>query len=120
MKRDFDLIRRILTDIERMPAGSFQSNLKYPEYSQATVDEHTILLHDAGLIKANISKLMGGGNSIHIVGLTWSGHDFLDAMKDDNLWNKAKENVLKPGVSITFDVLLEWLKIQAKQKLGLP
>lgn len=43
---------------------------------------------------------------------TWKGHDFLDAAKDDTLWNKAKEKFLIPGVSFTFDILFQWLKSQ--------
>lgn len=44
----------------------------------------------------------------------------IDATKDDSIWNKARENIFKPGVSFTFGLLLEWLKLEAKQKLGLP
>ena len=120
MKRDFDLIRRILTDIENIPAGKSMNNINYPEYNRSVVDHHIILLDEAGLIKAKILKTMGGIGAVHITGLTWSGHDFLDAMKDDTIWNKAKESVLKPGASITFGLLLEWLKTEAKLKLGLP
>ncbi|MDG2617731.1 DUF2513 domain-containing protein [Thermoleptolyngbya sichuanensis XZ-Cy5] len=50
--------------------------------------------------------------------LTWQGCEFADAVADDRLWNKAKENVLKPGISFTFDVLKEWLKAEISQ--GLP
>ena len=120
MKRDFDLIRRILTDIENVPAGKSLDKISYPEYDEPFIYEHVNILEEAGLIKAKILKAGTRIAAVHITGLTWSGHDFLDAAKDDNIWNKAKENVLKPGASITFGLLLEWLKIEAKQKLGIP
>jgi hypothetical protein len=41
-------------------------------------------------------------------------------MRDDTVWKKAKEHVLKPGASWTFDILKEWLKAEAKSRLGLP
>ncbi len=52
--------------------------------------------------------------------LTWAGQEFLSAAKDDSLWTKAKETVLKPGASFTFDRLFDWLKGQVGGALGLP
>jgi hypothetical protein len=120
MERNFDLVCRILVDIRRMPAGESLDEISYPEYDQPTVYGHVDLLVEAGLVKAKILKYGDGIEAIHVAGLTWDGHDFLDAAKDDSLWQKAKDTVLKPGVSITFGLLLEWLKAEAKQKLGLP
>jgi DNA-binding transcriptional ArsR family regulator len=120
MKRDFDLIRRILADIENVPAGKSLDKISYPEYDQPTIYEHVNILEEAGLIKAKILKAGTGIGAVHISGLTWAGHDFLNSAKDDSIWQKAKDTVLKPTASITFGLLLEWLKTEAKQKLGLP
>ncbi len=122
MKRDFDLIRRIMTDIEAMPAGEKYKHVNPAAgYDSATVYAHVDLLLKAGLVEGDVTRDPGGAISgMRITGLTWSGHDFLDAAKDDTIWNKAKESVLKPGASITFGLLLEWLKAEAKQKLGIP
>ena len=122
MKRDFDLIRRILTDIENMPAGRFLDDINYPgEYDCQTVYEHAaLLIEDADLVKGTVLRADDSIIDVRITGLTWKGHDFIGAAKDSSIWTKAKETVLKPAVAITFDVLLEWLKAQAKQQLGLP
>jgi hypothetical protein len=119
MKRDFDLIRRILQDIEKLPAGKTLEELEYSEYDQDTILAHAKLLIEKGLIEG---KIVGGTgwSMIRVTGLTWSGYDFLDASKDETIWAKAKVSVLKPTASFTFDLLLEWLKTQAKEKLGLP
>lgn len=85
----------------------------------ATINEHIELLKKAGLIEATIMRDFSGICGVSIQGLTWEGHDFLDVAKDDSIWLKAKETILKPAVSITFTVLLEWLKEEAKKKLGL-
>ncbi|MGO8839441.1 MAG: DUF2513 domain-containing protein [Limisphaerales bacterium] len=50
------------------------------------------------------------------VRLTWAGHDFLDAARNDTIWNKAKDEFLKPGISWTFSILFEWLKQEARQR----
>ena len=52
--------------------------------------------------------------------LTWSGHEFADAANDGALWAKAKTNVIGPAGGVAFTVLLEWLKAEAKSRLGIP
>jgi hypothetical protein len=81
-------------------------------------------MKDAGLIEAAIAKGPDGSPAgAVIIRMTWAGHDFLDAARDDTVWRKAKDNVLKPGVSWTFDLLKQTLKALAQQQLariGLP
>jgi hypothetical protein len=38
-------------------------------------------------------------------GLTWDGHEFLDAIRNDTVWNKTKRVIADKGGSIPFDVL---------------
>jgi len=45
------------------------------------------------------------------------GNEFVDAMRDDTLWKKAKDSVIKPGASWTVKLLFEWLKTEIKQRL---
>jgi hypothetical protein len=116
MKRDFDLIRKILIDVENSSAGTPLVVKEYPGYDKATLYQHIVLLLDESLITGHFRK-QGGDYKIN--GLTWKGHDFLDASRSETLWKKAKETVLIPSASITFDLLLEWLKDQARQTLGL-
>ena len=121
MERDFDLVRLILKDIQAMPAGESYTRIDHLSgYDSATVFAHVDLLLNAGLIKGRVLKLMHGIGGINVSGLTWEGYDFLDAAKDETLWTKAKERLIKPGVSITFDILLNWLKHEATTKIGLP
>ena len=113
MKRDFDLIRKILFEIEDVPAGETNFHFDAMDgYDLVTVNEHIELLEQAGLIKAAIMRDFSGICAVSIQGLTWQGHDFLDAARNDTLWNKAKEKYLKPGMSVTFDILFQWLKSQ--------
>jgi hypothetical protein len=76
---------------------------------------------DAGLIKGRISEEITSDapRYSYIDNLTWAGHDFLDAARNDTVWRTAKEKILKPGVSWTFDLLKETLKALAKQQLAL-
>lgn len=80
---------------------------------------HVRLLIDAGLVDGRISEeITRVAHNAWIHGLTWEGHDFLDAARDEGLWQKAREKFLKPAGSWTFSILLEWLKAQIRA--GLP
>ena len=52
--------------------------------------------------------------------LTWKGHEFLDAARNDTIWKKALGHIKKAGVQVTLPVLEEVLKKAAKDLLGLP
>jgi hypothetical protein len=50
---------------------------------------------------------------------TWVGQDFIDAAEGDTLWEKAKKTVIKPGAAFTFHIVLDWLKMETKKRVGL-
>lgn len=70
MKRDFDLIRMILRDIEDLPPGSSVGGFAYDRIEEDTIVTHAVLLHEAGLIKGTILTLMSERPRIRITGLT--------------------------------------------------
>ena len=112
MTRDMELIRLLLIRRERDedPPGLQD----YPVEAQLYNLE---LMHDAGLIVADFVKDGCGKTQIaDIDRLTWAGHDFLDSTRDSEIWKKAKEHIIKPGVSWTFQILVEWLKREAQQR----
>lgn len=120
MKRDFELCRRILMETEDWDAGMGPFNVEFPgEYSRPLVEGHVELLIEAGLLKGK--KLPGSNNLMQmaILGLTWEGHDFLDAAKEETLWRKAFEIVKDKGGVMTFSVLTDLLKKLASAAAGL-
>jgi hypothetical protein len=117
MKRDMDIIRRIILETAELPYGETLESLE--GIAEEAFITHVIWLREAGLIEAD--AMAGSGSMVKyaiVSRLTWSGCEFADAIQDDTLWNKAKEVVLKPGLSFTFDTLKEWLKAEIKN--GLP
>jgi hypothetical protein len=117
MKRDMDIVRNLLLRAEAAD-GSISISDSVETY-------HVRIMIDAGLIEGRISEEITSDAPRHsyIHNLTWAGHDFLDAARNDTVWRTAKEKVLKPGVSWTFELLREILKALAKQQLaglGLP
>lgn len=121
MKRDLDLVRTILKEIEdEVPPNRTADNIKIDGYDQDTVYAHVKLLIDEEYLEGKVLMAMMGIVGVHISGLTWKGHDFVSATKDESLWDKAKKSILKPTASMTVDVLLQWLKAEIRAKVGLP
>ncbi len=121
MKRDMDLLRSILVKVESCEDPLGLERMPGVEgYDEAEVSYHMTLLHEAGLIKALVSDEQGAPYPEFLqINLTWNGHEFLSVAKDDSVWKKAREKFLIPGMRITFDLLLGYLKEKAKEKFGL-
>src|SRR5215210_7825390 len=106
MKRDMDLIRKILLATEEIPfLGSgpvFEPEIE--GYSLEEISYHVKLLHEAGYVQA-----FGGDTYWAVNSLTWQGHEFLEASKDDTRWNKAKSIMKDKGGGMVFDVFKQLL-----------
>ena len=37
--------------------------------------------------------------------LTWEGHDFLDKVREETVWNRIKEAVAQKGATLTFEII---------------
>jgi len=88
MKRDVDLIRHLLLEIERHGPESAVDELRNGAVHES--DErtryHVRLLVDAGLAK-EIDRTSAG---LPCVRLTNAGHEFLDLCRNDARWREAK------------------------------
>jgi hypothetical protein len=87
MKRDMDLIRAILLEVEKStsPGGC---QIKVPGHSPEELYYNAQLAQEAGLIEASF---LDNSSAFHVLRLTYAGHEFLDAARNDTLWVKAKE-----------------------------
>ena len=106
MKRDMDLVRSILLQVEDADGGCESGQLEFMGRSQAEVYYHIELMQQRGLIDATLRRDWNGGVVYaSISGLTWDGQDFLDSMRDDRVWARAKKAVKDSVGSTTFDVV---------------
>ena len=113
MKRDMEIIRQILIDVEAHDKVDQVLQVGDPHIAY-----QVSLMKEAGLINAIILENgMGLPSQAALMGLTWAGHDFLDASRDSTLWKKAVEHIIKPGASWSFSILVEWLKQEARRRL---
>lgn len=108
MKRDMDLCREILLEIEGYEGAPGMLELSSEKGSEDYISYHVKLLYEAGLIEAMDAS---GMNSFkwYPVSLTWQGHEFLDAARDETRWNKAKSKVVSATGGLAFEFLKQSL-----------
>ena len=121
MKRDMELIREILFAVEKSEEDlRGWIELELPGRSQKEVSYHVMLLDQAGLIEAqDLCSTDDDGFEWRPKSLTWQGHEFLDAARNDTIWKMAVQRVSHIVGSVSFDVMRSLLIDVAKQELGI-
>lgn len=110
MKRDLDLARQLLLDIENRGTDCSVSVLRSGtnHQSEEHVRYHLRLLIDAGLLK-EIDRTSAG---IPCVRLTHDGHELLELSRSDTRWREAKyacqERLGGLSLSVIRGILLRW------------
>jgi DNA-binding transcriptional ArsR family regulator len=103
MKRDMDLARQILLNLEESKNQIGPDDVNIKGYSKDEIAYHIMLLGEAGLINAYDCSTFDGPNW-RAERLTWQGHEFIEASRDQKRWNQAKKLIKDKGVGLTFDV----------------
>ena len=112
MKRDMDLIRAMVIALENSHLNGL------PDVDKAEFNYHAQLLIEAGLAEGALAPAQRGIPTAALLWrLTWLGHDFADAIRNDTIWDSAKEKVIKPSASWTFGVLLDFLKLEIRRHI---
>ena len=98
MRRDMDLIRLILLEVEG------EERVDLSSYSDEQITEHKLLIYEAKLAEGEVIKTL---NRTHVKlrRLLGEGHDFLTAARNETVWRTVKETVAAKGGSIPFAVL---------------
>lgn len=118
MKRDLDLVRRILCEVADscgpLPASAFAG----PSCPIDLVEYHFRLMKGAGLMEIEEFSDFTG-TEYRAIELTWEGQDFLAAVKPDRIWDKVKMKIAKLAGDAPFSVVRELaVSIAATALLG--
>lgn len=137
MKRDMELVRAILLDLEgREPDLSRKDDFGYDREKVAadigtgieSLNYHLALLFEGQLIDgwalrgqthpAGKALRLDSDYVFHVVprNLTWEGHEFLESVRDTEIWNKTKGAASSIG-SFGLDTLKELAKGFIKTKI---
>ncbi|WP_409525977.1 DUF2513 domain-containing protein [Nitrincola sp. MINF-07-Sa-05] len=124
MRRDLNLIREILLVAEAAKPGQRVSlkdfNDSHPDRLEE-VSEHVQLLNRVGFLDVTISKALGthGPRAFFINRIEWAGHDYLDAVRDPDIWSKTEQQLKKVGGSAALEVVKAVAVKIISQTLGL-
>lgn len=122
MKRDLDLIRKLLIHLDEKPDDNMVHGLEIENYSKSEVMYYFILMDQAGLIRCEREVSSSTSNRILKVypfSLTWEGHEFLEASRNESRWNEAKKILKEKSGILSFDLLKAILLALAKKSIGL-
>jgi hypothetical protein len=117
MKRDMDLIRAVLIEVEKLPYDGGFHDISVHGYSGEEITYHVRLANEAGLIEA-INLTTVDGICWRPLRLTYEGHEFLDAARSDTVWEKAKKMLLSATGVITIEGLKAALPQIVRKLLG--
>jgi len=116
MKRDWELVREILFDLEAAKHNQVVTASEGQDGN--SFGYHCKLLRDAGLIEASVSEYMGGGIEGQAIRLTWAGHEFLDSVRPKSMWEKVKSQAKEKGIGLTLDAIKALAEIAMKAAIA--
>lgn len=116
MKRDWDVIRRILVEIEALPSGVRLRSDDYESIDAEVVGFNMALLIEAELVKGTCLDT-GGPIVCHVWKLTWQGCELLDGIRKDTAWERVKDYIKNKGLDLTLNTVMQAAKSVAAQVL---
>lgn len=121
MKRDMDVIRSVLAEIEALPEQNFQGSQYIVDRTKPVEDQdrvrHMLLLMDAGYLTGRRFN-MDGGDAIACPELTWAGHELIELIRERPMWERIKAEVSKRGIPLTIDAVVAAGKALIAGSLG--
>lgn len=121
MKRSMDLVRTLMLLVEDEGTPELRNVPEIDGFDQITTIYHVRLLIEAQYMQAIDASDLSSEDYMQL-GLTWSGHEFLETIRDSEVWSKTKAGATKVG-SWSVGLLAELGKAYAREKarqLGLP
>ncbi len=127
MARDMDLIRRILLEMETLSKdgpsaqlhGLLYGVLIEDGYSEPKITHHLILLAEADFIEAEVIHVYGEASIVSPAKIKWPGYDFLEVIRDEEIYTKAKTTAMDKAGSLGFDIIKALAIQYARQAVGL-
>ena len=109
-----------MLQIEALPAGP-AAQYRMSEIEDPVLLAHLELLIDAGLVNGKIARSHGArGDVISVAGLTWQGHEWIEMVRSQSVWNETKSAVLDQGAPLTFELTKAVAAKLLRARLGLP
>ena len=118
MKRDMELIRMVMLEAEKSEDPYELIDPKIEGHNELEISYHIALLDDAGLLHGRDRSAIGvfrwsAGP------LTWAGHEFVDAVRDESVWKEALAITAESSNGTVFELLKKALMTVREKRSGL-
>ena len=113
MKRDMDLVRKILMKMEKDWGYDYfqgrNEEIRIEGYPDSAVHYHLRIMIEKGLITSIFPEGISTIGSTYIEYMpeiiTWEGHEFLEGIRKEETWEKIK----KEAVNLSFVAIKAWI-----------
>lgn len=126
MKLNYDCLRDVLIALEKHSDISnvisyerFSSFDETKQYQQSEITYSLLKLKEAGFIDSD-NRWYDNEPHPMVSDITYSGHEFLNNIRDSNIWSDTKKKANEVSTAISITLLGELAVSLIKQKLGLP
>ncbi|MDR4506529.1 MAG: DUF2513 domain-containing protein [Candidatus Scalindua sp.] len=104
MKRDMDLIRKLLFYFEQTKDTVHDNLPKIEGYDANSIKYHIYLLYDSKLLHCEPVKSEITGQVLYLTPLnvSWDGNEFLEKVRSDITWEKIKKTIVDKGEAFSF------------------
>jgi DNA-binding transcriptional ArsR family regulator len=122
MKRDMELVLKILAYFEGRDEISVINKLEISGYDDRVVSYHLRRMYEAGLLDAEaITSSTTEDRLIRVYpfGLTWEGHEFFDSMRYKTVGQKVRERLGNSLSEVPFSLIKELALTLGRSQLGL-
>ena len=103
MKRDMDLVRSLLLYLEQKPGPEHTAaaTIQIEGREELEIQYHLNLLYQAGMINGEAVRSSTSDRIIYVLPfeLTWTGHEFLESVRDPEIWRNAKATASTAGTA---------------------
>lgn len=118
VKRDVELIRRVMLAVEKSKDPYELVDPKFEGHTETEISYQIALLDDAGLLHGQDRSAIGifrwsAG------ALTWSGHEFVEAVRDEAVWKEALTIAGMTDDGVVFEILQKALMQILEKRAGL-
>jgi hypothetical protein len=121
VKRDLELIRKLLFFFDEKPGANHVQVPPIPGYDDLAIKYHLVLLHDAGYLRCEPVKSSTSDRVIYVLpfDLTWTGHEFLDKIRNQHIWDEVIADIKHKGLmSASVDVIKRLADAAIRKRLG--
>lgn len=126
MKLNYDCIRDILLTIEEIPnrkdgliLANFKSYKKLSKYNGEEIQYNALKLLQEEYV---IGEEASGNNTttvLRLTDLTWSGHELLNDIRSETVFNQTKEKIIKSVGSASLTIFQQLASAIVLKTLGL-